>query len=194
MGGTTALQTGHDRVGRSDVVHRHVEQLARIVRLQTALRLAHNVQVEVMHPRLVQYDVWKLGEPILRILHASVANDVFGRLLIGLPEGYLVDPAGLLQHALAESEGFEHLHRPAGNAVGLPELQRAILLVHDAGADIGKGRQLRRQRQARRAAAHDQHVHLRRKCVRARVSRYLSGRLGMLRVPWLEAVQMELHF
>jgi hypothetical protein len=40
------------------------------------------------------------------------------------------------------------------SSMGLP-------LFHDAGSDIGKGRQLRGQRQAGRTAAHDQHIDLR---------------------------------
>ena len=79
----------------------------------------------------------------------------------------------------------------AGNAVGLAQLQRGVLVFDDAGADVGKRRQLRGQRQPRRAAADDEHVHL---------GRYGIGvRQCMLRrvvdqgIAGLEAVQVELH-
>src|SRR5206468_10968757 len=60
----------------------------------------------------------------------------------------LIDPMGLLQHAVAEAERLEHLHGPAGNAVSLPEQQRTGLLLDDPGDDVGKRRQLGCQRQA----------------------------------------------
>ena len=82
------------------------------------------------------------------------------RCVVRLPERRLVDPIGLLQHALAEAKSLEHLHGAAGDAVGLAEQQRAGLLLDDAGLDVGKGRQLRRQRQTGRAAADDQDVDL----------------------------------
>src|SRR5258707_4666915 len=56
--------------------------------------------------------------------------------------------------------GFEHLHRAAGNAVGLAAEQRAGLLLDDAGLDVGKGGQLRRQGQTGRPAADDEDVNL----------------------------------
>ena len=60
-------------------------------------------------------------------------------LVVGLPERRLIDPAGFLQHTLAEAKGLEHLHRAAGDAVSLAAQQRARLLLDDAGLDVGKG-------------------------------------------------------
>ena len=79
---------------------------------------------------------------------------------IRLPENGLVDPAGLAQHPLGKAIGIEHLHGAAGDAVGLSHQQAARLLLDDAGLDVGKGRQLRRERQPGRSAADDQDIDL----------------------------------
>ena len=135
-----------------------IEQAPRIIRLEPARRFAHDVEVEIMHARLVQNDMRKFRQPVLDVLHPAAADDVLGLLVVRLPERRLVDPAGFLQHALAEAKGLEHLHRAAGDAVGLAEQQRARLLLDDAGLDVGKRGQLRRQRQPGRPAADDQDI------------------------------------
>ena len=56
---------------------------------------------------------------------AVAAHEGAGGAVIGAPEDRLVDPVGFLQDALGEAEGLEHLHRPAGDAVGLPETEGA---------------------------------------------------------------------
>ena len=144
-----------------------------------------------MHSRLVQYHVRKLRQSVFRILDAPVANNAPVLLLIRLPESHLVDPASFLEHPLAEVEGLEHLHGPAGDAVRLPQLQRAVLVLHDAGADPGKHSQLRGQGQARGPAAHDEDVYFLKQCVRSLgdVDRGVL-KVGITR---LKAVQMELH-
>ncbi len=144
-----------------------------------------------MYPRLVQHHMRELRQAVFHVLHAAVAHDVLRLFFVGLPEGHLVDPAGLLHHPLAEVEGLEHLHRAAGDAIGLTQLQRAVLLLDDAGVDVGKGRQLRGQRQPGGAAADDEHVHLRRCGVGVRGSQRAG--VGHMGVTGLEAVQMELH-
>ena len=111
----------------------------------------------------------------------------------GFQNDRLVDPVGLLEHPLAEAERLEHLHGAAGDAVGLAEQQRAGLLLDDAGLDVGKGRQLRGQRQPRRAAADDQDVDFLGKAPGnpRRVCR-LAGS-AMAGSPGLEPVEMKLH-
>ena len=65
---------------------------------------------------------------------------MFSRLpIVRFPECRLVNPTGLLQHSLAEAKSLEHLHRAAGDAVGLAAEQRAGLLLDDPGLDVGKG-------------------------------------------------------
>ena len=113
-----------------------------------------------MHARLVENDVRKLRQSVFDILHPAAAGDVGWLLFVRLPERRLVDPAGLLQHALAEAEGMEHLDGAAGDAVGLAELQRARLLIDDTGLDAGERRQLRGEREPGRAAADDQDIDL----------------------------------
>ncbi len=57
--------------------------------------------------------------------------------------------------------GLEHLHGAAGDAVGLAATASGpALLLDDAGLDVGKRGELRRQRQPGRAAADDQDVDL----------------------------------
>ena len=78
-----------------------------------------------MHPRLVQHDMRKFGQPVFNVLHPSAAHDVLALCLVGLPERGLVDPAGLFRNALRKTKRLEHLHRAARNAVGLTAQQRA---------------------------------------------------------------------
>ena len=122
-----------------------IEQAPRVVRLQPCRRFAHDVQEEIVHPRLIQNDMRKLRQPVFGVLHPSAADDVLALLTVRLPECRLIDPTGFLQHTLAESIGLEHLHRAAGDAVGLAAEQWTRLLFNDAGLDVGKGRQLGRQ-------------------------------------------------
>ena len=132
----------------------------RIIRLEFRGRSAHDVEIEIMHARLIENDVRELRQAVFDILDPAAADDVRRLPVIRLPERRLVDPAGLLQHALAEAEGMEHLHRAAGDAVGLAELHAARLLLDDAGLDVGKRGQLRRERQPCRSAADDQDIDL----------------------------------
>jgi hypothetical protein len=70
------------------------------------------------------------------------------------------DPADFAQHAGRKAKGSKHFHGPAGDAIGLPELQRTRLLIDGADLDVGKCRKLGSERHARRTSADDQHVHL----------------------------------
>src|SRR5258706_12442160 len=106
--------------------------------LQPIRRIAHDLQVEILHTRLVQDDVRKLREPVFDILYSAMANNSTFRGVVRLPECRLVDPTSLLQHAIAEAESLEHLHGPASNAVGLPEQQWAGLLINDLNFDVWK--------------------------------------------------------
>ena len=74
-----------------------------------------------MHARLIQNDMRELRQPVFDVLDPATADDVRGLPVVRLPERRLIDPAGLLQHALAEAEGMEHLHCAAGDAVSLAE-------------------------------------------------------------------------
>src|SRR4051794_3163951 len=120
-----------------------------------------------MHPRLVEDDMRELGEPLLSIQDPTSADDALALSIVRPPERHLINPIGLLQHALAEAKGVEHLHRPTGNTVGLAAEQSAGLLFDDAGLDVGKSRELRRQGQASRPASDDQNINLIRKVSRS---------------------------
>ena len=131
------LDPHRHRVVRRLRLDRKVEQAARVVRREPRRRVPHRLEEEVVHPRLVQDHVRELGKPVLGVLDAAAAVDRPGPLRVGLPERRLVDPVGLAHHPLDEAEGVEHLHGAAGDAVGLAELERAVLLVDDPGADLG---------------------------------------------------------
>ena len=130
-----------------------------------------------MDARLIEDDMRIGRQPLLDVAHDAVARDVAagGRL----PERGLVDPIGLALDALADAEGLEHLHRAAGDAVGLAQLQRAGLLLDNAGLDVGKRRKLRGERETRRPAADDEHVDLGRN--RLRIGQHAGDGLGSLR-------------
>ncbi len=68
------------------------------------------------------------------------------------------------------------------------------LLLDDAGLDVGKRRELRRERQARRAAADDEDIDLVRNGARLRRRADTRSRGSAISgSPGSEAVQMELH-
>jgi hypothetical protein len=131
-----------------------------VVRLQPVRRVAHDFQIEVVHPRLVEDHMRKLGEAVLDILDPAAAGDRLRPRRIRFPEGGFVDPVGFLFNPVGKTEGLEHLHGAAGNAVGLAELKRTRFLVDDPGGDLRKSAKLRRQRQPGRSAADDQDVDL----------------------------------
>jgi len=165
----------------------------RIMRLEFRGRSAHDFQIEIMHARLVENDVRKLRQAIFDVLDPAAADDVRGLPVIRLPERRLIDPAGLLQHALAEAEGMEHLRRAAGDAVSLAELHPARLLLDDAGLDIGKRGQLRRKRQPCRSAAEDQDIDLFGNSTLRTRGRISLRPVEDLRVARLESIQVKLH-
>src|SRR3954471_4007561 len=72
-----------------------------------------------MHARLVENDMREFRQPVLDVLNPAASDDVFSPAVIRLPERRFIDPIRLLQHALAETVGVEHLHGAAGDAVGL---------------------------------------------------------------------------
>ena len=144
-----------------------------------------------MHPRLVEDHVGHFGQPVLHILDPAVAGDLAGRLGVGLPEGGLVDPVALLEDRLGKAEGVEHLHRAAGDAVGLALLDGAWLALDDTGADVREGGELRGQRQPGGAAADDEDVERRGQ----RALGIAAARCGIeeLRIARAEPVLVILH-
>ena len=130
-----------------------------------------------MHARLIEDDMRESGDSPSSTSWIRSRAKMAARLAsLRLPERRLVDPVGFAFDALAEAERLEHFHRAAGDAVGLAELQRARLLLDDAGLDVGKGGELRGERQAGRPAADDQHIDLCGQRVGARARRGASER------------------
>ena len=166
-------------------------ELEAVIDLEPARRAPHRLQQVVMDPRLVDDHVRELRQAVLHVLHASGAHDPRPIVLVGPPEHGLIHPIGLSDQVLTESERLEHLHRAAGDAVGLPELDRTRPALHDACRDPRELRQLSGQHQPGGTGAHDEHVDLGgqfgRSGSRNRISRPDS------RVTDLEAVQVELH-
>ena len=170
-----------------------IDEAPRVIRLEPRRRLAHDVEIEIMHARLVQNDMREFRQPVLDVLNPPAADNVVALFLVRLPECRLVDPAGFLRHALGKAVGLKHLHRAAGDAVGLAAQQRAGLLFDDAGLDVGEGGQLGRERQTGRPAADDEDINfLWKSTVSSRRGMPLR-RIGDFRVAGLETVEMELH-
>ena len=155
-------------------------------------RVAHHREEMVVHPRLVEDHMRKLRQPLLGVRDAAASGDAPGPHRVGLPEHGLVDPVGLAHDVLAEAERLEHLHRAAGDPVGLAERERAGPALDDGGGNVGEGGELRGQGQPGRPGAHDQHIH--------RFGQRFGGpALGPgggrpdARVAGGETVEMELH-
>ena len=143
------------------------------------------------YPRLVDDHVRELRQAVLHVLHASGAHNPRPIVLVGPPEHGLIHPIGLSDQLLTEPERIEHLHRAAGDAIGLPELDRTRPALHDARRDPRELCQLSGQHQPGRTGAHDEDVdlggQLGRKDSGNRITRPDS------RVTDLEAIQVELH-
>lgn len=184
----------HGMVGRPrGRIDLEVEQAPAIIGLELGRRPSHDVEKAVMDARLVEDDVRKFRQPVLDVLHPAAADDLLRRLPVRLPERGLVDPIGLLQHALAETVGVEHLHGAAGDAVGLADRERARLLLDDTGLDIRELRELGHERQARGATADDEDIDLVGHGSRSAGGLNAFGGIGNLGVARLESIEMELH-
>jgi hypothetical protein len=129
-----------------------------VVGHQSTRRAAHRLEQEVMHSGLIEDHVWKLGETVGGVPHSAAARYPAAVARVGLPERGLVDPVGLTDQPLAETERLEHLDRATGNAIGLPELQRPRPSLDDACRDPGELRELGGQNKAGRTTADDQNI------------------------------------
>ncbi|MNJ60594.1 hypothetical protein D3C77_563380 [compost metagenome] len=175
------------------LIHHQLQQAAVVMRHQVGDRMLHAVEQDVVQARLVHHAVGELGQPQACIRHLVGALDLLRILGIRLPEGVLVQLVGFLLQQCAAVEALHDFHGAAGNTICLTKQHRPGFLLDDAGLDIGKVRQLPRQRQTRRATADDQHIdlfrqidHRRRRC---RHPRFITN----LIVAGLETVQMVLH-
>ena len=138
-------------------------QVAAIVRHKACGRLLHFFKVKVMHPRLVKNHMRHVRQAFFYIRHTAAAHNaafVAALGIVGLPKASFVHPIRFFQNLVCKAKGFKHFHGAASHAIGLAQLQRPRFLLYHHRAYAGKYRQLRRQRQARRATANDQHIGL----------------------------------
>jgi hypothetical protein len=131
-----------------------------VVRHQPGRRLAHHLEQVIVDTRLVDDHVRHLGQAILGILDPAAAGDPRPVIRIGFPEHRLVDPIRFPQQAIGEAERLEHLDRPAGDAVGLAELERPRLPLDDPRPDFRKCSELGGEDEPRGTAADDEDVDL----------------------------------
>ena len=162
-----------------------------VERSQPAGRALHVVEEVGQHPRLVDDHVRHLRETLFDVVDASGARDPGPILGVRAPERDFVDPVALVDQPVREAERLEHLHRAAGDPVGLSHLQRTVLPVDDRGPDVREVGQLRGQDEPGRTASDDQDVDVLGQDVRA----VDDGRVRVLdeRITGLVTVEIELH-
>jgi len=178
---------GHGMARAVRLIDGQINETTGIIRLQPVRRVAHDVEIEVVHAGLIEDHMGKFGKPVLGVLDPAVADDRLPALVVRLPEGRLVDEIGFPQDPVGETEGVEHFHRAAGDAVGLAKRDRAGTLLDDADADAGESAKLGSERQPGRPGADDQHIDFAGGCC------VLDKRLGNRRIAGAETVLMKLH-
>ena len=186
------LELDGDRVLRGAAgVDRDVVGVQAVERRQLGRRPLHVVEQIGEHPRLVDDHVGHLGEALFDVVDAPGPRDPARVGGVRPPERDLVDRVPLVDQLVGQAERLEHLHAAARDAVGLADLQRAVLAVDDHGPDVGEVGQLRGQDQSGRTGADDQDVGLLRQAFRALGDRRV--RVLDERVAGLVAVEIELH-
>ena len=153
----------------------------------------HGIEVEIVDARLIEDDMWELGESVLDVLNAVAADQGPATRLVGFPKVKLANPAGLLHDAIGKTKSLEHLHRAAGDAVGLTDLKSARFLLDDAGCDIGEGSKLGGESQTGGTAADDLDVDLLGKSVRGAGPLVAEVGFEDMRISGPEPVEVELH-
>ena len=104
--------------------------------------------------------MWKLGQPVFDVLHATVPGNVLRLLPIGFPESGFINPVRFPEQSVGKSKRVEHFHRSTRNAIRTPALQRAFQLLNDTSADVGKSGQLCRQRETGGSATDNKYIDL----------------------------------
>src|SRR6185312_2151726 len=107
------------------------------------------------------------------------------------PERDLVDPVGLADETVGQTERLEHLDRPAGDPVGLAHLEGTVSAIDDRGPDRREVGQLRGEYETGGAASDHEHIDLSGKSVNPLGNRRI--RLLDQRVARLITVEVELH-
>ena len=110
-----------------------------VMRHHARRRFLHDVQIEIMHTRLVQNHMWHVRQAVFHVLHPPATCNAAAVRFARLPKSRLIHPISFFQHAVCKTKGFEHFHRSTGNAVSLPQLQWARFLLHNDCANVWKG-------------------------------------------------------
>src|SRR5699024_4996698 len=108
---------------------------------------------------LVDDHVRKFGQPVRNILDQPGPSNplaIFG----DRPEGGFVDPQGLPNQGVRQSERFEHFNGPASHTIGMTARQRLLTSVDRTHGHLGELRQLCRQNRSGRSSSHDQDINL----------------------------------
>ena len=179
----------HGMVARRLDRQRH--ELPSVVGDEPGRRFMHVVLEVAQQARLVDDQVRELGQAVLGVLDAPGTRDLGSVLRRGTPERGLVHPIRLTQQLGAETEGVEHLHRAAGDAVRLADLQRAVPAVDDPRRDAGEGRELGGEQHPGRTGADDENVRRIGQTDRPNLGTR-RGRLDV-RIAWSVSVEVELH-
>ncbi len=139
-------------------VHLVADELHAVICFEPARGLRRVIEQELLHARLVHDHVRELAQPRRSVVDPAAARDlgavVFGRA----PEPHLVDPVGLTDERVGETERLEHLDRAARDAIGLSDLERARPTLDDARRDVGERRELRGEHGAGGPGADDEHI------------------------------------
>ena len=114
------------------------DEFQAVAGLKPRWRVAHEVEQVLLQARLVDDHVREFREAVFGVLNPPGALDACAVLLRRTPEHGLVDPAGLAHQLLPQAECLEHLHRAAGDAIGLTHLERAVAALDQEGADGGE--------------------------------------------------------
>ena len=187
------LERHRHRVVVGGRVHRQADDLPAVVGLQPRGRVLHHLQEQLVQPRLVDQDVRHFRAVVGHVLHPAHAPDVLRVGGVGHPEVGLVDPVGLALDLVGEAEGLEHFHGARVDAVGLALDDVGGHALDDHRVDVRKLRQLRRQAQAGRPGAGDQHIDLLgQRLIGAAVTTVRCG-LFDVGVSAAEAIFVELH-
>ncbi len=114
------------------------DEFQAVVGLESRRGPAHEVEQVLLKAGLVDDDVGEFRQAVLGVLDATGALDPCAVLLGRTPEDGLVHPVGFAHELLAQTERLEHLDRPAGDAIGLADLQRAVATLDQPRADAGE--------------------------------------------------------
>ena len=158
------------------------DEFQAVVGLEPGRRIAHVVEQVLLQPSLVDDEMREFRQAVLGVLNPSGAFDARAILLRRPPEHRLVHPMSLANDLLPQPESFQHLDGAAGDAVRVPDLERAVATLDQSRADVGEIRQLRCEQSAGRPAADDENVDC--------IGQLFLDDVGIARCV---AIQVELH-